>query len=171
MHTLTQTCHSSGMQGMHVPPREWSSSIQRAELPTVACNLGGSKCVTTHPPNSATCILPEWVKENYVNKPPTQRPIRSSDMALELHTALWCETARSVGLYYELYALLLSHFKGLVPVWSAEEGDGFLAGELNVCRETFTLVYSSTTHLWSLWMIWSPARCTVCSALACNYNE
>lgn len=110
IHTLTQTCHSRGMRGMHTPPGEWSPSIQWAELPTVEYTLRGSKCETPHPFKLTTTnpyIPPNWVKRE---SNPFQRPfffnppksallsMHSSVMDLEFLIALWCGTSRW-GLY------------------------------------------------------------------------
>lgn len=152
IHTLTQTCHSSGMRGMHMPPREWSPSIQWAELPTVECTLRGSKCVTPTPLNQPPQLhtFPQTESRRRAThfkdfvKPPPQHPCPHIAQSW-----IWNSSVLSdVGRHDEVYTLTLSDFKGTVLVWSAQERDGFTAGDPNLCRETFAQVNCRfVTHL------------------------
>lgn len=122
---------------MHTPPREWSPSIQWAELPSRVQNLH------THPPS------PQPIVTNH------HRSIHSPKLSQEGEQRVWnmfltpvspsrARTAQSwlwnssllsdVGRLSsgphcdEVYTLRSSDFKGIFPVWSAEERDVFTAG-------------------------------------------
>lgn len=142
IHTLTQTCHSRGMQGMHTPPREWSPSIQWAELPTVEYTLRGSKSETPHPFKLTTTnpyIPPNWVKREsnpfqrafFFLNPPSQHCCPCIAQSWIWNSSLLSD----VGHHDEVYTITLSHFKGVVLVQSAQERGGFTAGDKSLCKD------------------------------------
>lgn len=122
---------------MHTPPREWSPSIQWAELPTVELTLGDSKRST---PLTSSHSSPQINHNNRHSPALTQEgepcfvlffkdfsksptaSIQTSGGSGVTHSSLMWDVART------FCPLTLSDFKGLILVWSAQERDGLTAG-------------------------------------------
>lgn len=148
--TLTQTCQSSGMRGMHTLPREWSPSIQcglsfpQCDTPWGVQNVQPPPLTSSHHRSIHSPKVSQDGEQHVFNPHLTMRRTYSIT-ALEFLVALWCGTSHHSD---EVYTLKLSDFKGMFPVWTAQERDVFTAGCPNLYRETSAQVdHRFVTHL------------------------